>query len=736
MMLKKKISLLLAALAAVTSLVSCSAPTTGSSVTASAGAESYAAFLSDRLGDDMPESTVIAMGEDVEKYGVLLSDFVDDEGYTIRANGGDVVILGKNEAALDRAVRQYVNYGNADCYSYTYGEGYRVKRLTIAGHDISEYSVMLPEENDACHTFAAESLQKYIGKACGIYPDIVEYSDKAEGHFIRLVRVYPEDEMYSVLGDEGFTVSVGENGDLTVFGGYWRGCMYGVFDLLEQYVGWRFIYDPASYGNGAVTEYDYLFEVEHIDIPAGLRYTETADITVRHNIFRGTVYLSEDFRAKRKINSNLTNNRNNYGLIGFASHGLQSAMQDRSFFADFDFDPLVQPCYTDEYLIETAKEYFTMKTQAKIDAGQVLGRDFINVDVAQFDTSDFCFCENCCELFVLDGGNVGPVLNFTNEMARHLRDEFGDAVQVSMLAYMGTTDVPKVTRPEPNVNISFCFFIDDGGFAECHCHPIDGESCTNEDGVSNKPYAEKLRGWSEIAETVTVWYYPGYWNITGVTAPFISLLHDDVKFLIDCGVDGIYDCASGYRMADEKIIPYLLSNLTWDSDITEEEYARMVEEYYLITYGDGYEYLLQYDRNVAHYAQARCWTTNISSTAGDRINRRAVADGFLTDVELFEAALAKAGSATQQKRIEELSLSMYFTGLLCSYDSMYEGGDETSRAKYEEIWDSFMDLAVKHDYRMSPKMSYSGSDNMVWFKDIAADLAEPLDLVKYFEMKF
>ena len=45
------------------------------------------------------------------------------------------------------------------------------------------------------------------------------------------------------LGEEGFTLSVKDNGNLYITGGKWRGCMYGVYELLERYIGWRFFFN-------------------------------------------------------------------------------------------------------------------------------------------------------------------------------------------------------------------------------------------------------------------------------------------------------------------------------------------------------------------------------------------------------------------------------------------------------------------------------------------------------------
>jgi hypothetical protein len=116
------ISLTLAGIISASALASCNTPEkNGSSITASAGAETYAAFLEERLGV-MPDSLIIASGDDTAAYGVDTSSFIGNEGYTIRAKDGEVVILGKNEKGLDRAVRQFAKYGNNESYTYTYGE--------------------------------------------------------------------------------------------------------------------------------------------------------------------------------------------------------------------------------------------------------------------------------------------------------------------------------------------------------------------------------------------------------------------------------------------------------------------------------------------------------------------------------------------------------------------------------------------------------------------------------------
>ena len=272
--MKKLISFALAAIVASGVLVSCTTPaidTTKSTVSVtSSDAQKYADWLDTRLGNiPVPVTLGIGSGED---YGVDMSDFADD-GYIIRTIGDTIVAIGKTSDGLDRAVRQFakaVEAGQTGAFDTVYGEGYRVKKLTIAGRDISEYSIFMDCEDDDCHNLAANDLRDFIGKACGFYPEI---TDSETEHMLILEQVMPDDERYGILGDEGFTISADDSGNLRITGGQYRGCLFGVYEFLEKYVGWRFLYDfynmesyTSDYSEGCI---DYVYESEHVIVPAG-----------------------------------------------------------------------------------------------------------------------------------------------------------------------------------------------------------------------------------------------------------------------------------------------------------------------------------------------------------------------------------------------------------------------------------------------------------------------------------
>ena len=709
-------------------------------ISASSSAEKYVEFLKTRLGDDVDGTITLALADKSSEYGVDLDGF-RDEGYIIKKESGNAVIVGKTEDGLDRAVRYYAN-NMADVYSgsYAYGESAPVKSLTIAGHDISEYTIVQPKDADECHRYAAESLQKYIKQACGAELAITDTADGAL-HTIILHQVTENEDDFETLGEDGFTFIVDEAGDLTIRGGYYRGCMYGVFTLLEEYVGYRFLYDfenASSYTNRDDGMIDYVFEADHIDIPAGLRDTTVPSFIYRDNFNRSSAYGCQEYGIKsRNSGSSIRGlkkyNGYGYGAITAACHGLQNQAL-YSQFEDFNFSNSTQPCFTDPDVIEISKNFFISQTRARIDAGEKVGREIITVDVAQMDFGEFCMCRSCQKAMQLDGGYIGPVLTFTNTMAEALEEEFGEGVYASMLVYWGTTSVPKVTRPRHNVNASYCFYSE-----ICYNHCIDGLSCEgikgngNDSGIiSSKKYGDEFRGWVEIADMVTVWYYPGYWCWGSMMSPIYDRIRDDFRFLASYdNVYGIYNCSANFNMPDEKIIPYLLSHLAWDADMSDEEYEKLVKDYYYIMAGNGGDDLYTYmTESLRTYARDNCWTVMYWTAPPKRIDFEGVRNGFKYDVMLFERAIALAGSTAEQEFLERFSLSMYFTGLVASHTDWYLEGDDESRALYEEYFNRFMERGVKYKY---PFDSAYGADtvNVATKKDEFTLDHNPAELYKY-----
>ena len=144
----------------------------------SSDARANAEWLDNRL-DEIPDDVVIGIGSNAE-YGIDMSDFESD-GYILREMGGEVLIFGASEDGLDRAVRKYAKAAEAGATAEldeAYHEGYRIEKLTVAGRDISEYTVVY--DNDRA-TITPGNIGKTFGNAAYAANEFVRLVEKATG---------------------------------------------------------------------------------------------------------------------------------------------------------------------------------------------------------------------------------------------------------------------------------------------------------------------------------------------------------------------------------------------------------------------------------------------------------------------------------------------------------------------------------------------------------------------------
>lgn len=665
----RKIALLLAGLMTASAVTSCAVPNTANSITASASAKKYVNFLEERL-DDMPDDLLIAVGDDAAAYGVDVSEFVDDEGYTIRAKNGEVIILGKTDAALDRAVRHFANYGNDKNYTFTYGERYRVKKLTIAGNDISEYAIVSPDDADECMLYAADELAKYIKLACGA--TLPEYSQSEYAAAVdkpkRLISLKID---YPALGDEAFTIDVKDDGDLDILGGRYRGGLYGVYGLMYD-IGWRFLGDNIQ----------HLYEAEHIDLTSDINRTETASIANRFcsdkSVWDNGVGSKLNLHG-RYLDAAATSKYGFYGIVAQASHGLHEGNVDWQGYYDATYET-AQPCFTNEDILQCIEDHVVKTIQARLDAGQEIGKDLTYIDVAQFDTQAFCQCSDCMEVFYEEGATSGAVLRMTNRMADVVAENFSDEISVLMLAYAGTNKPPKVTKPRDNVKISYCFYVD-GREILCTNHNISGEGCPAKS--VNLSFAKEFEEWTKIckAENMQVWYYPLNCYEIAFQLPCFDTAYADIQYLIDSEINCLMLCAD-YN--NDTILASSISKLAWNGNMTEEEFYAMVEENFTILYGESGKYIHEYIMMLQTAGDLDgCWTA-FHSGAADKVNDHYMATRFDYMTGLFKEALRLAETEEIERKIEILMSGMYYVCIGITYNDRYVNGTDEERAVIAE----------------------------------------------------
>ena len=688
--MKKLLSLTLAAILFASVLTSCASLGQRASQRAaldpnitltSSDALDAAAWLDERL-DTIPESVVI--GTDAAAYGVDVSA-LEDDGYVIRRNGGEVALLARTPDGLDRAARKYakaVEAGDAVA-DETYHEGYRVDKLTIAGHDISEYAIVRATEDDTCVTTAAAELASYIEKSCGAALPIYtgsEYAADAKAPGRKIV-ISSGDES---LGDEGFSISVDEDGNLAIRGGVWRGSLFGVYDLLEDDIGWRFLAVPDSYYDLLVPKdrQEFLYESDHIDLTAAINRVETPSIAIRGGC--------DGIRQKNTYASLYGPDRGGHGFIIRICHGLQNN-HDKIFSGDYEGlykgygAEGQQPCFSNEDIIEAIENYALNYVEDRLKANEKIGEDIICVDVSHWDGPTFCKCKTCEKVNAVEGSLCGTVLRMANRVAR-LLDEKHKGVSAGILAYGVTERLPRVTKPEKNIYVSFTHWPsgDSPRVIPCNNHCVSGVDC-GDTQYNNRTFARDLDEWLEVtdADKMQIWYYP-FEDYPTYSSPLYTVMLEDMKYFASKNIAHVYFCMErndprNNGLICEGLTEYLGARYMWDADMTEEEALSYLREWFDIIYGEEAGDLVFELALVADRAGdlAGCWNSHSSNT---RVNYEYVASRADEVWEKCVRAPLLADDAAGEELCEKYTAGFMYMVVRGCYDDMYvNGGDDERR---------------------------------------------------------
>jgi len=668
--MKKLLTLALTAAMLSTTLASCNAPAPTTSVTlASSGAEAYADWLTEKLGKT-PENIVLGIGSD-EKYGVDMTDFESD-GYVLRTVGDTTVAFGKTADGLDRAVRQYakaVQSGTVADLDTVYHEGCRIERLTIADRDVSEYTVYIPEDANENVKFAVSELVRLVKKATGV--TLPTATGDAVAPAISFV--VSDDE---TLKNDGYRYTVSDDGILFECAEK-RGAMNGVWRFLENECGW----DSLIFGDAD------LQEAEHISIPAGTVKSETPAFEY--------VNLYNPYNSYKTDRATPTLVQNSYGTVTHACHGLQN----NDFFHDpYDYgktDFMQQPCFTDEEKYEICRD-----NVEKYVAARYGDPSFKEVDIAQYDTGDYCLCKNCQIVFKEEGGNAGAVVRFANRLQEELDVKYPGIVY-KIFGYAGTNIPPKKTAPNELVYVTFCFDMN------CSNHKVDGTDCVGSidkvdvNGRTNEDYAKWFEGWCDLTPNVYIWPYTLGTSIHSYTV--LDNIYDDYRYFAENEVRGIMLETEDYGAFSVKRIEHqLIAQLNWNIDMTREEFDALLCTLLEKEYGDGWEYISEY---IDHWNTAQdlagcwqCWGWNVNGGWEPRYNAGFYRDRFDSFVELFEAALDSANSKAQESAVNRLYASSLYMGCFSSYFTAYLEGDTDRIELLSDRYEQCMNIVKSFGY--------------------------------------
>lgn len=669
--MKKTLSLLLALLM-LSSAVACGKTDTEIGKSATSSAEE---IFESRLGG-VPSNVVLGDSEVAESYGIDMSDF-DDDGYIVRTEGDKTLVFGKTEDALDRAARYYVK-NSADGSApddKVYGEGAKVKDFRIGGRSIAEFVITVTAEHPEgsypeSTEYASTELSRLISEATDVTVPIVSEVETGVP-YIRLTCDGSGDN-----GNEGFTITVTPEGNVEIMGGLKRGCLYAVYDIAEKWLGMRFV----------AYDYTYIYEADEILITEADSYSDAPKMNMRYPTnytingpSEGTTSGFADkpfFAAMNKLNG--LPNEAKYGYAEYIGTG-------HGIYRFWGVDSCaVNECYNDEALNEQVIDGITEYLEAAKKSGALYRGERFTVNLGQNDNNSFCYCDACFEVMQEEGSYSGNIVRQANMIAEHFAEEYPQ-VMFSVFAYCGT-EKPCKTRLNDHVSIEYCVI------APCYSGPLDGSGCRPDrlgyDGRTAEDERNNIHGWAQLAKYLDVRLY--YFSTSfDVPNNVMNLLYADMKYIYELGVRNLYVEIEHCVLEFDFHYPasYLMAKLMWDPTMPEEEYIALRDEIMLLTYGDGYEYILEYlelYNSFIRCADGFDW--------GGFLDYPKAAAGSEYALWLFDSAEALTGSARESYFVRMLKAHVIYNAICAWYESKTLNGTAEEKAYMAELYDELRAL--------------------------------------------
>lgn len=461
--------------------------------------------------------------------------------------------------------------------------------LVFVQNNISEYTIIRPENSTDANMKAASELRSYIEKISGVqipiktdaeaageYEILVGYTNRsAEGQFDT-----------AKLGNEGFVIeTVGKK--LFIAGSGVRGALYGVYTFLEDYLGCRFY--TSDYEKIPSRDVLGVQPIERDEQIPVFEYRDIDFVTSRQN----------NFQAKLKANGVYNNTPAEFGgkieYIGGFVHTLEKWISVEEYFADHpEYFALnedgtrqsgwgAQPCLSNPDVLRLVKEKVRSLLKDRPDAKII--------SISQPDNNAAakpCMCSKCKKIYAEEGAYSGAQIRFVNAVAEEFAKDYPD-LKFDTLAYHHTRSVCK-TPPADNVIVRFCTI------ECCFSHPLGTCKDVYAMAGSEKTISEDISDWAKVSDKLYVWDYTTNFVESVTFFPNFNVLRENAKFFADNHVIGVYEEANFFSDTCDfsELRSYIMAKLLWNPYMSEEEYWNYIDEFLKDYYGKGWKYIREY----------------------------------------------------------------------------------------------------------------------------------------------
>jgi hypothetical protein len=432
-------------------------------------------------------------------------------------------------------------------------------QIMLTDNGSSFYRIVLPSNPSSFENKAASELQSHLEEISGARLPIV--TDKEPFSEFEIIignnshlKLTGRRINFEKLSADGYLLQT-KGTYLIIAGGKEKGCLYGVYSLLEM-IGCRY-YAPGV---------QYIPKVKTVKLQY-IKKEEVPFFDFREMLF--PVAQDSAYLLWHKLD------RHQQGEWGMWVH---------------TFSKLVP---ADKYF-STHPEYFSMVNGNRIPDGQLClsNPDVLDLvintlsekiksnpdakywSVSQNDNFLACSCPDCMKLDEAYGGPSGTMIHFVNAVAEHFPEKV-----ISTLAYQYTRQSPKHIRPLDNVNIMLCTI-------ECNrSRPIAEDP-------SGESFVEDLQGWSKLTENIILWDYVVQFRNYISPFPNFGVLQPNLQLFAGYGCRMMFQQGSGSSWSDfSDLKSYLIAKLLWDPKLDQQE---IISDFMYGYYGNAAPYLIEY----------------------------------------------------------------------------------------------------------------------------------------------
>jgi len=415
-------------------------------------------------------------------------------------------------------------------------------RLPLVENSKSRYVIIIPKNASASENKAAVELQRLL-KACSqaYLPILKDHNKSVDYEIIIGASTHLAQQSIAVdfnaLKEDGYAIRTHKN-IVVIAGGTGKGALYGVYEFLEKYVGFR-CYTPDDF---------FIPKKKNISLPVIKN-----EISVPVIDFRTLHYRNDSDNDFYRDWHKLTHHRTEGRMPGWGNlwvHTFTYLLPQAEYYKTHpEYFSLVdgkrlplQPCLTNpavlELMVDNLKKQMDMEPDARYWS------------VSQNDNTSFCTCPNCKAINEKEKSNSGTIINFVNAVAARFPDKI-----ISTLAYQYSRKAPAHIKPSKNVNIMFCSI-------ECNrALPIAIDS-------SSASFRKDMEDWSKLTNNLLVWDYVVQFKNLVSPFPNLFVLQPNIQYFVKNRARQMFQQGNREKGGEFAALrQYLIAKLLWNPNI-------------------------------------------------------------------------------------------------------------------------------------------------------------------------